>query len=65
MTHSYDFFAGKEKLTIDDIVDFEAHADLMQDRDLADIEKECHSEIKTNQILEVKNGYRYHFSAKR
>ena len=40
MRESYDFFDGKETLTDEDIEDFEAHAEMMQDRDLAEMERE-------------------------
>jgi len=38
---NFDFFAGKENPTDTDYADFAAHAELMQDRDLRDIEDVC------------------------
>jgi len=35
----YDFFNGKENITDDDIEDYEAHAEMMQNRELAEMDR--------------------------
>ena len=39
MKFIYDFFNGKENITDDDIEDYEAHADMMQKRELAEMDR--------------------------
>ena len=38
MKRNYDFFGDKEDITNEDIEDFEAHANMMQERDIKDME---------------------------
>ena len=45
MDLNYDFFDGKEDLTDDDIEDFEAHADMMLEINLARMDKKIEQEI--------------------